>query len=58
MRVDGSRTQSAKKKLRVQKYPDTCGRAPRILLTDNIQSGGSCSVNYFSSNFSVTYCDE
>lgn len=26
MLVDGSRTQSAKKKLRVQKYPDTCGR--------------------------------
>ena len=32
---------------RIQKYPDTCGQCPRILLTDNIQSGGNCSVNYY-----------
>ena len=32
---------------RIQKYPDTCEQCPRILLTDNIQSGGNCSVNYY-----------
>ena len=32
---------------RIQKYPDKCEQCPRILLTDNIQSGGNCSVNYY-----------
>ena len=30
---------------RIQKYPDTYGQCPRIVLTDNIQSGGNCSVS-------------
>ena len=33
---------------RIQKYPDTYGQCPRIVLTDNIQSGGNCSVYYYS----------
>ena len=32
---------------RIQKYPDTYGQCPRIVLTDNIQSGGNCSVYYY-----------
>ena len=35
----------AKKKLWISKNPDTLWTGQRILFTDNIQSGGSCSVN-------------
>ena len=37
LRVDGEIFESGKKKLRIQKYPDTCGRGLR-LLSDKIQA--------------------
>jgi len=33
LRVVGEILESEKKKLRIQKYPDTCGRGPRNCLT-------------------------
>ena len=32
-----------------------CGRSPRILFTDNIQSGGSFSVNYWQLYFHIRF---
>ena len=32
-----------------------CGRGPRILFTDNIQSGGSFSVNYWQLYFLIRF---
>ena len=31
LRVDGDFFESGKKNLRIQKYPDTCGRGPRTI---------------------------
>ena len=51
--------ESAKKKLWIPKNPDTLWTGQRILFTDNIQSGGSCSVNcqqlYFHIRFQACF---
>ena len=43
MRVDGSRIQ--KKKLRIRKYPDTCGRGLRVMGVRDIKIRSRLSKN-------------
>ena len=52
LRVDGEIFESGKKKLRIQKYPDTCGRGLRLLT--GLKNGRGIKINFQVSRRTVS----